>query len=152
MVSLVIHFPSRSLHFFLFRSKFRKSCVHVQTLCALLVGTFHSLRFFLLRKQWVQSGFKQFQSGLWKVFSTKDSVFSCYARFISTEFGITRILQREHRSYQKKQNGTCIITIHDVRFDIFMVIRWFQRVEVFRTEVSGNGAWEWFQTVSDPLE
>ena len=68
MVSLVIHFPSRSLHFFLFRSKFRKSCVHVQTLCALLVGTFHSLRFFLLRKQWVQSGFKQFQSGLWKVF------------------------------------------------------------------------------------
>ena len=102
MFSLGIHFPSRPFHFFLFRSKFRKSCVHVQILCALLVGTFQSLRFFLLRKQWVQSGFKQFQSGLWKDFSTKDSVFSCYARFISTEFGITRIFQREHRSYQKK--------------------------------------------------
>ena len=39
---------------------------------------------------------------------------------------------------KKNKNGTCIITIHNVRFDIFMVVRWFQRVEVF----SDGGFWK----------
>ena len=151
MFSLVIHFPSRSFHFFLFRSKIKKilrSCPNPLCPTCWYVPFPKTFSFKeTMGSKWFQTVSKWSLESL----STKDSVFSCYARFISTEFGITRIFQREHRSYQKK-NGTCIITIHNVRFDIFMVVRWFQRVEVFRTEVSGNGAWEWFQTVSDPLE
>ena len=77
-------------------------------------------------------------------FFGKDLVFSYYARFILTEFPITRIFQRERRSYQKQKQKWNLH--HNVRFDILCELGDSKELKFLGGEASGKGAWKWFQS------